>query len=188
MEKKRRPSKRTQPKPRKAAAIDEFFALESAPPTSVMDELEIRGGTFPHPDELTDEALSEMLWRIIRALACMRTFILHTDHLTDRHLYVRLWRDSLRDESFIATPRGMEGGFFLDILGDSDADHVLYLRHYADTATRRRSAKGGEKLPRKQRPPFDRDRFTPKCGRPFDHGPTFNPKKWRAPKPTEYTH
>ena len=184
MEKKRSPSKRTQPKPGEAAAIEEFFALESSPPASVMDELEIRSATFPHPDE----ALSANLWRMIRSLACMRTFIRHTDHLTDRQLYVRLWRDSLRDESFIATPRGMKGGFFLDILGDSDADRVLYLRHYADTATRRRYAKRGEKLPRKQRPPFDRDRFTPKCGRPFDLGPAFNPKKWRAPKPTDYTH
>ena len=102
MEKKRRPSKRTQSKPGEAAAVDEFFALESAPSASVMDELEIRGGTFPHPDELTDEALPAMLWRMICSLACMRTFVLHTDHFSDRQLYVYLWRDGLR-ESFVAT-------------------------------------------------------------------------------------
>ena len=187
MKKKRRPSKRTEPKQSEAAAIDEFFALESAPPASVMDELEIRGGTFPHPDELTDEALPAVLWRMIRSLACMRTFVIHTDHFTDRQLYVYLWRDGLR-ESFVATPQGLNGGFFLDLIGSgSDEHHALYLRHYADTATRRRYAKRGEKLPRKQLPPFDRDRFMPKCGRPFDLGPAFNPKKWRAPKPGDYT-
>ena len=186
MAKKRRPSKRTEPKQSEAAAIDEFFALESAPPASVMDELEIRGCTFPHPDELTDEALPAVLWRMIRSLACMRTFVFHTDHFTDRQLYVYLWRDGLR-ESFVATPQGLNGGFFLDLIGSgSDEHHALYLRHYADTATRRRYAKRGEKLPRKQRPPFDRDRFMPKCGRPFDLGPAFNPKKWRAPKPADY--
>ena len=182
MAKKRRRAKRSSPKPSERGAIDEFFALESAPPAPVMDELEIRAGTFPHPDELPDEALPAMLWRMVRALACMRTFILHTNHLDDRALYARLWRNDLREESFVATPRGMHGGFFLDILGSgSDEDHALYLRYHATAASRRQHAKSGEKPPRKQRPPYDRDRFLPKCGLPFDAGPRFHPNKWHAP-------
>ena len=188
MAKKRRPSKPTRPKCEEREAIDQFFALESAPPAPVMDELEVRAGTFPHPDELTDEALPSTLWRMLRALAGMRTFILHTNHLGDRQLYARLWRRNLREESFVATPRGMHGGFFLDLVGSgSDEDHALYLRYHASTAARRLNAKQGEKLPRKQRPPYDRDRFLPKCGPPFDAVPPFHPKKWRAPKPEEYT-
>lgn len=187
MAKKRKPSKRIRPKRRESEAIAEFFAIESAPPASVLDELEIRGGTFPHPDELTDEALPAVLWRMLRALACMRTFVLHTDHLTDRQIYARLWRKDLREESFVHTPRSLSGGFFLDLVGSgSDEDHALCLRYYADLASRRRSARRGEKLPRKQRPPFNRDRFLPRCGPPFDAGPRFHPKKWRAPKPEDY--
>ena len=182
MAKKHRPSKPTQTKRAERRAIDEFFALESAPPTPVMDELEIRAGTFPHSDELTDESLPATLWRMLRALACMRTFILHTNHLDDRSLYARLWRKDLREESFVATPCEMHGGFFLDMLGSgSDEDQALYLRYHATAASRRQHAKSGEKLPRKQRPPYDRDRFLPKCGVPFDAGPRFNPKTWRAP-------
>ena len=187
MAKKRRPSISTRSKRSEREAIDQFFALESSPPASVADELEIRAGTFPHPDELTDEALPAILWRMLRALACMGTFILHTNHLGDRQLYARLWRNDLREESFVATPRGLQGGFFLDLVGSgSDEDHALYLRYYASPASRRLNSKNGDKLPRKQRPTYDRDQFLPKCGSPFDTGPRFHPKKWRAPKPEKY--
>jgi hypothetical protein len=113
MPKKRRPSKSSHASGgSEPAAIEEFFALESAPPASVMDELELRGGAFPPPDELTDAALTGMLWRMLRSLACMGTFVRSTDHLSDRQLYERLWRDTLRDESFVATPARHEGRIF----------------------------------------------------------------------------
>lgn len=185
MPKKRRSSKSSHDQPvSEAAAIDEFFALESAPPASVMDELELRGGTFPPPDELTDTALPAMLWRMLRSLACMGTFIRNTDHLTDRQLYVRLWRDTLREESHIPTPRGMNGGFFLSMVPDEDYD--TYARYYMSPGMRRMEEERGEKLPPKKRPPFKRDRHLPKCGRPFDEGPAFDPEKWRPPKVGDY--
>jgi hypothetical protein len=82
----------------------------------------------------------------------------------------------------------MKGGFFLDLVGSgSDDDYEIYARYYMNAAMRRFNQKQGMKLPRKQRPPFQRDRFLPKCGRPFDEGPPFDSQKWRAPKVEQYT-
>ena len=51
------------------------------------------GISLPPPDELADSALNAELCEVINALALMGAYLEHTDHLSDRELYLLLWGD-----------------------------------------------------------------------------------------------
>jgi hypothetical protein len=167
--------------------MEQYWLEESAPTASLFEELEIRGAVFPHPDELTDEALPPVLWRMFASLAQMRVFVSSTDHLDDRTLYTLLWKDVLRKEPYWYMADPENSGCHLDLLGGGSEEQILtHLRYYADDETRTHFADDGMTLPDKETPPFNRDRFLPKRGRPVDEGPEFDPKTWKAPKPDQY--
>lgn len=135
-------------------------------------ELLVQGGMeLPVPEELDDVQLTPKLWEVIRGLAMLRMFLYSTDHLSDRELYEALWREVLREEG-PAMPLNEDSAWHIDLLGSgSEADNALYLRYYADEATRQRWAQDwpGDIMPVHETPPYDRDR----------HLPSRNQAEWR---------
>jgi len=71
---------------------------ENAPFVTDAQRLHDAGIDLPDPDAMDNSQLTAKLWQVIDALAGMRVSITSTDHLSDRQLYDRLWRHSLRDE------------------------------------------------------------------------------------------
>lgn len=95
-------------------------------------------------------------------MAARRIRLDHTDHLSDRALYEKLWHEILRGE----TPAIDEIGFtsHVGLLPDGvEPDTSLYLRYYADDAERERWKKESPDydLPPHEDPPYDRDALLP---------------------------
>lgn len=148
--------------------LNNIVAYESAPLVAASDTLEEQGIQLPKPEELSDIEVHRKLWQIIRALAEGNTFILSTDHLSDRELYTYLWVDVLRERNPVM-PKGSGWIHCLDLVSSgSDEDVELWLRFYADEATRDRWAKDfpDVEMPPREKPPYDRDRLLPKAPPP----------------------
>jgi len=72
--------------------------FELAPLTTNLRQLEELGIEVPPASSLDDERLTERLWEVIEGLARLQTYLLGTDHLSDRELYDRLERQVLREQ------------------------------------------------------------------------------------------
>src|SRR5262245_27491007 len=120
------------------------------------------GIDLPEPDAMDDAQLKAKLWQVIEALAGMRVFITSTDHLSDRQLYDRLWRHSLREEEPIVP--GYTDHVDLVSTGSEEDVHA-WLRYYADEGARRDWLKDfpDYDMPAHEDPPFDRDRHLPQA-------------------------
>ena len=161
------------------AEVEEAFweqvvDYEESPWTTNFQQLEEAGVSLPPPDSLTDKELTEKLWEVIHKLALLRVFIEDTDHLSDRELYTHLWTDSLREETK-ALPPAANCACHIQLLGGgSDEDNELYLKYYADEASRRLWQRDfpNDPIPKHQDPPYDRDRLLPKP----DYGPPIDPQ------------
>jgi hypothetical protein len=142
--------------------------FETAGSTDLIKELKAAGVDVPDPDSLTDEALHGALWTIIETLGRMHVHLDHTDHLSDRELYTRLWGELLPEE-MPALDCDDDSVWHVDILGGcSEEDIALHLKNYADDATRQhwRSSFPDYDLPDHADPPYDRDRYLP----PYEEG------------------
>ncbi|KKL84665.1 hypothetical protein LCGC14_1962470 [marine sediment metagenome] len=99
-----------------------------------------------------------------------RTYIYHTDHLSDRQLYEELWDETL-DESFPdMLTVSAEGGYFIDMLGSgSQEDTHLHMKYYTDEEERRQWIEEfpEDNLPPRVAPPYDRDRLLPEMPEGF---------------------
>ena len=129
-----------------------------------MDTLRRAGFTPLPPDEITDEALAAILWKLLHELACRGFYALHTDHLSDGELYRALWRHGVREEA-ILPGKTARAAWFHDFIGSGSDEHTaLWLRHYASEEDRARHARDWPRdpLPPRERPPFDRDWRLPK--------------------------
>ena len=107
---------------------------ENAPLVTDSQRLYDAGIDLPDPDAMDDSQLTAKLWQVIEALAGMDVFITSTDHLSDRQLYDRLWRQSLREE------KPFMPGFtdHLDLVSTgSEEDIHAWMKYYADEDTRR---------------------------------------------------
>jgi hypothetical protein len=116
------------------------------------------------PAEITDEALTPILWELLHNLALRGFYILHSDHLSDRELYAELWERGLRDPAHLPG-RNRRGGWFHDFLGSwGEEDMQLWLRYYATDDDRAKHAKEcpRSKLPPKEKPLCNRDWRLPK--------------------------
>jgi len=116
--------------------LERIVAWEAGPFTSHRDWLAQRGKEFVPPAELDDDSLARELWRLIEALALARVFLYQTDHLNDRELYERLWREVLPTEcpDFARTEDDASHWDMADASGDDDE---VWLRYYASKRDRR---------------------------------------------------
>jgi len=96
------------------------YDLELAPVTTNRAQLAELGVDAPDPASLQDEALAEALWRIIHGLSNLHTYLLHTDHLSDRQLYERLVATIL-DEPVREICEGSGGREFIDLTGGTES-------------------------------------------------------------------
>ncbi len=141
--------------------LDRFFDGEEDGERP-LDVLRSKGMAIPDDGQLDDAALHKKLWEIIHAMAALGLYLDSTDHLSDRELYRYLVTDALREETVLSEPGS--GGFWniSPIGGCSEEDNQVYLRYYADDATRKDWVKEfGESIPPKEKLPFDRDRRLP---------------------------
>jgi hypothetical protein len=74
-------------------------AWEDGPFTTHRDWLARRGHAFPPLIQISPARLEAELWRLIRALAHARVFLMNTGHLSDAELYLRLTSDVLADHA-----------------------------------------------------------------------------------------
>ena len=142
----------------------EVVEYEAAPWTTHFDQLERAGVPLPSPDSLNDQELTEKLWEVIHALALLRVFIEQTDHLSDRELYSHLWTDCLLEETKVLPPDS-SSAWHIQMLGSgSEEDNQVYLKHYADDASRRHWQEDfpNDLIPAHEALPYDRDRLLPK--------------------------
>lgn len=143
---------------------ENVLAYEQAEETSHFLLLERAGVELPRPEQLDDKQLTAKLWEVIRALAGMNCYLSQTDHWSDRELYERLWRDTLR-EFTMDLPRGSGWNFHIDFLSSgSDEDNFLSLKYYADEEHRRRWHDDwpDDVIPPHENPSYDRDSMLPK--------------------------
>src|ERR1035437_2105238 len=116
------------------------------------------------PAEITEETLAPILWELLHNLAFRGFYVLHTDHLSDGELYNGLWQHGLREPAHLPG-RSLRGGWFHDFLGSWGEDEMrLWLRYYASDEERATHTAAGPKdaIPRKEKPPFNRDWRLPK--------------------------
>src|ERR1044072_1363214 len=74
---------------------------ENAEPISLLRLLENSGLEGPAPDQLDDDALIAKLKAIIERMATLGSYLLHTNHLSDRALYEYLYHDGLREQAVL---------------------------------------------------------------------------------------
>jgi hypothetical protein len=137
---------------------------ETAQPTTLFSMLENTGLEMPIPDELTDKCLGPKLKETIETMATLGAYLVHTDHLSDRELYIYLFVDGLREEA-ILFPDNPRYAYIIDLTGSgSEEDNQAYLKYYADEDHRRQWADDwpDDVIPERVAPPFDRDRVLPK--------------------------
>jgi hypothetical protein len=150
------------------ADIEEEFLrhvleYETAQPITLLSLLENSGLEIPLPADLDDTNLHDKLLEIIERMASMGAYLLHTNHLSDRELYVQLYDDSLREEA-VLFPENSSYVYMIDLTGSgSDEDNQVYLKYYADEEHRKQWAADwpDDPMPSHKDPPFNRDRQLP---------------------------
>lgn len=130
-----------------------MLAWERAPvlPISRWFEPELK---LPHPDSLDDAKLHEILWDTIQALYDQRIILELTEHLSDRQLYLILYRDILPSyEKKVELPTNYLHWHCLDM----DLDEEQWLMYYASPGERRQWLEESDRpLPPSLSPPHPR--------------------------------
>jgi hypothetical protein len=136
---------------------------EKAEQISLLRLLENSGLEVPPPESLDDDTLRTKLKEIIDRMASVGSYLLHTNHLSDRDLYEYLYHEALREET-VLFPENPSYAYMIDLTGSgSEDDNQTYLKYYADEEYRRQWARDwpDDRMPEHEEPPFDRDRFLP---------------------------
>ncbi len=149
-------------------ATEGFFryllTLEGRPATTLAKQLIRDGIALPAPDSLAESEVGEKLWEVIEGLDDLHTYLQHTDHLSDRELYTRLWEDVLNDPEYEFDDGMGEYQTTIDLVGDGSDDSLeTYHRFYADEIDRDwwLAENADYDMPDMEPLPFDRDRFLP---------------------------
>jgi len=130
----------------------------------LLEVLVKAGISVPSPDELDEGQLSAKLWEVIDGLFLQEIYLEHTDHLSDRELYMQLWSETLREEA-VLPPEDTGFSYHLDLIGSgSVADTLTYLKYYASEDERQEWAAEcpEEVVPKHEQPRYDRDRHLPR--------------------------
>jgi hypothetical protein len=136
---------------------------ETTEPISLLCLLKNSGLEVPAPDMLDEDAVKMKLKEVIERMASMGAYLLHTNHLSDRELYDYLYSDALREEA-VLFPANPNYAYIIDLTGsDSNENNQTYLKYYAAEKDRVKWGHDwpGDKIPKHEDPPFDRDRFLP---------------------------
>ena len=134
------------------------------PTTTLFQQLTDAGIQLPEPDSIADSDIRTKLWEVIAGLEKLRAFLEHTNHLNDRELYSKLWRDTLRGETPAIDEIGFRSHLDLTSLDGDDAEALLYLKYYADENDRNgwlTEYYPPDKMPAHEDPPFTRDDLLP---------------------------
>ncbi len=132
----------------------------------LLEELVKAGISVPSPDELDEGQLPAKLWEVIDGLFLQGIYLEHTNHLSNRELYVHLWNETLREEVLVP-PEDSGFSYHLDLIGSgSAADTLIYLKYYAGEEERQEWAAEcpEEVVPEHEQPPSDRDHHLPRSG------------------------
>lgn len=145
---------------------EQVVAFAQAAAMPLCEVLVKAGISLPPPDELDEGQLTAKLWEVIDGLFLRGIYLEHTDHLSDRELYMQLWSETLREEAMLPAE---ESGFsyHLDLIGSGGAtDTLIYLKYYASEDVRQEwSAECPEEvMPAHEQPRYDRDRHLPRSG------------------------
>ncbi len=81
---------------RLSAAV--YWDAHKAPVSTNLRQLAEIGITLPDPQEVSDGDLPEVLRRTFDGLGILGVYFVHTNHLTDRELYVRLMTQVLNED------------------------------------------------------------------------------------------
>ena len=146
-----------------------LLTLEGRPASTLAKQLIRDGIELPSPDSLDDSALKDKLHEVIQGLANLHTFLLHTDHLSDRALYEHLWCEALNEPDYEFDDDMGQFQTTIDLVGDcSDSSLHVYHRYYADQIDRDWWLDGNPDydMPDMEPTPYDRDQYLPKA--PFE--------------------
>ena len=152
---------------------DDWKAMEAymdavegnGPQTTLFALLEEAHIAVPPPDAISDSDITEVLWKVIHAMAELGAYLSSTNHLSDQGTLCRPWNDILREEHPIV-PEEFPLVSLMDVLGKwSNEDIETWLTYYADEDARRRASEYGTRpLPDHVDPPYKRDHLLPGCG------------------------
>lgn len=134
-------------------------------PISVIQLLANAGYEFVAADQLDDEAIAVKLKEIIEQMGTYGVYLLHTNHLSDRELYVFLSKCLAEEVELF--PEDPASAYIIDLIGNSAKDAQTFLTYYATRSQRKQLARQFRvPVPKHEDPPFDRDRFLPKAPEP----------------------
>ena len=141
------------PTPVENEFLASMLAWERAPvvPISQWFEPEL---ALPHPNSLDDEQLHDLLWDTIQRLFDRRIILDFTDHLSDRQLYVLIYREILptREKKIDSAENFLHWD-----CADAGNGSEAWLRYYASEAERADwSETIEEELPPSEPPPHPR--------------------------------
>lgn len=143
------------PVPEENELLASLLAWERAPtrPIAQWFQPELR---IPHPGELSDEQLHEVLWDTIERLYSQRIVLDFTDHLSDRRLYQLIYRDILPTQEKQLDHRP-PGCYLHWDCADTTENPDIWLKYYASDAERRAWVESNcEPLPNREPPPYPR--------------------------------
>ena len=136
---------------------------KNAKRTTLWKKLSCLGLDLLPPEQLDDSSLGVKLQELVNHLAGIRRFLEHTDHLSDRELYKKLYLEILPKKIEDAPYSANDWIMISTISGNSREERHIHLLYYASEEERINWAKDNpaEELPSLQAPPYDRDRYLP---------------------------
>lgn len=146
-------AKRAWTTPEENEFLESMLAWERAPVLPIRQWFQPEL-VLPHPAELTEEQVSVLLPEVLRRLYEKRIVLEYTEHLSDRQLYVLLYRDILpAQEKYLQNRRGWLCWRCID----EESDAETWLTYYASDAERRQwAAQTGLRPPARRSPPYPR--------------------------------
>src|SRR5579862_9523011 len=142
------------------AFLENVLAFEKAPWTTHLDEMAREGLELPTPDDVPDDEMEALLWKVINKLAEIGCDLTDTNHLSDRELYTWLFEEGLREH----VKAGIRGSWHTSPIGSCDEPSMLiHFRFYANEADRKSWMKQFPDyvMPPREKAPYDRDRHLP---------------------------
>lgn len=101
-----------------------LLEYETAEPISFLTWLAKLGIEVPAPDQLDDKTIQTKLKEVIDGMASLGTYLLHTNHLSDRDLY-EFFSDCLTEE-VVLFPENPDYACMIDLIGGVESGSDSY--------------------------------------------------------------